>query len=95
MTTINIKSSSRPTTYHLRPTSAESWPFLYSFFGMFLLTLVLSLQMFDLPGPYKIAIFYLGFLAAMPSLLHASSRRRLTLGWQKTQKGALRLIALL
>ncbi len=98
MTIINIKSgSSLDSRYQILDTRPrrDNWPFLYSFFAFTLLTLGLALNMFALPGPYKIGIFYAGFLAAMPILLSAWSRQRLTLGWQKAQAGALKLMALL
>ncbi len=82
-------------TTYIKTKQPENWPFLYGFFGFTLLTFGLALQQFALPGPYKIGLFYLGFLTAMPILLHAASRRGLTLAWGKAQKGALKLLALL
>lgn len=73
----------------------ENWTFLYVFYFFALLALGLSLRQFDLAWVYKIAIFYTGLMTVSLALLSAPSRRKLSLGWQKAQKGALKLMALL
>lgn len=85
MTTINIKTES----------PRENWTFLYSFFAFSLITLALTLNMFALPGPYKIAIFYAGFLLLTLPLLNRWLGQKFTLAWYKTEKGALKFLALL
>ncbi len=87
MTFLNIKTEHRDT---------ESWAFFYGFFFATLAAMPLLLAQFDFAWPYKIALFYVGFLlSAWVSLLSSTGQRALRVLQHGVQKSALKFAALL
>jgi hypothetical protein len=87
MTTIQVKTERR---------DVESWAFFYAFFAATLATMPVILRMFEIAWPYKIALFYIGFLlSAWFSLLSPTGQRALRLLQGGIQKGAVKFAALL
>jgi hypothetical protein len=72
------------TTIDISKQKEESWTFIYSFYASALAVVPLVLHFIDMAWPYKIAVFYVAFLAiSYGSLL--SEKGRTTLNTVKSK----------